>query len=92
MQNERVYEWDESKAASNLNKHGVEFDAVNDFDWANADMSIDDRHDYGEERLLAIGPCDQRIVVVSFTMRENKTRIISLRKANNREIKRWRNG
>ena len=44
------YEWDEGKAQSNLQKHGVAFEAVYGFDWESALVLQDDRKDYGEER------------------------------------------
>ena len=45
----------------------------------------DDRHDYGEERFITIGFLDQRMVVVVWTARDGVRRIISMRKANERE-------
>lgn len=45
----------------------------------------DDRHDYGEERCITIGFLDQRMVVVVWTARNGARRIISMRKANERE-------
>ncbi len=50
-----MFEWDEKKAAGNLAKHGVAFDAIQDFDWANSVEVEDDRFDYGEDRCVAIG-------------------------------------
>jgi len=45
----------------------------------------DDRRDYGEERYITIGFLDQRMVVVVWTARNATRRIISMRKANERE-------
>lgn len=47
----------------------------------------DDRHDYGERRYISIGYLDGRMVVLVWTEREQVRRIISLRKANERERK-----
>ena len=49
-------------------------------------MSVeDDRQDYGETRFITIGFLDRRMVVVVWTQRGRARRIISLRKANDRE-------
>lgn len=47
----------------------------------------DDRADYGETRLITIGFLDSRMVVMVWTQRGATRRIISLRKANEREQK-----
>jgi uncharacterized DUF497 family protein len=47
------------------------------------------RKDYGETRYAALGPIEGRLHCVCFTIRGNKLRIISLRKANEREVKIW---
>ncbi len=45
----------------------------------------DDRRDYGETRQITIGVLDDRMVVMVWTHRGTARRIISLRKANERE-------
>jgi uncharacterized protein len=82
------YEWDEKKALKNLAKHGVSFAVCERFDWHKAIIHIDDRQPYGEERRLAIGPIDGRYHALVYTRRNRRVRIISLRKANEREIER----
>jgi uncharacterized DUF497 family protein len=47
----------------------------------------DDRSDYGEPRFITLGKLEGRVVVVVHTPRNDKTRIISMRKANEREQK-----
>ena len=47
----------------------------------------DDRKDYGEQRFITVGLLDGRMVVAVWTMRGSDRRIISLRKANEREQK-----
>ncbi len=47
----------------------------------------DDRYDYGEQRYISIGYLDGRMVVLVWTERQQVRRIISLRKANEREQK-----
>lgn len=65
--------------------HGVSFEAVYDFDWSGATIERDDRADYGEERLVALGYIRRRLYSLVFTGRGPKVRVISLRKANERE-------
>lgn len=51
-----------------------------------ASMTVeDDRKDYGETRLITVGFLDRRMVVLVWTPRGAARRIISLRKANDRE-------
>lgn len=87
---EEKYEWDENKRRENLEKHSVDFSAVNKFDWTTASLAEDLRHD--EPRFVAIGYIGVRLHVIVFTERGDSTRIISLRKANPREVKRYEQG
>jgi len=48
---------------------------------------LDDRHDYGENRFVAYGYVAERLFVCVFTLRDDAYHIISLRKANDREVK-----
>ncbi len=75
------YEWDEAKAASNLQKHGVDFaDAVGVFDDPFALSMPDDDPD--EERFVAIGADFLgRVLVVVHAFRDAGIRVISARKA-----------
>lgn len=52
-------------------------------------MRLDDRHDYGEDRFIAYGYVAERLFVCVFTIREEVYRVISLRKANEREVRRY---
>lgn len=80
------YEWDSQKAAANLAKHGVAFDAVAGFDWPGAFIFEDLRRAYGEQRFVALGMIGDRVHVCIYTPRGATLRIIGLRKANSREI------
>ncbi|MGO8955476.1 MAG: BrnT family toxin [Rhodomicrobium sp.] len=82
-----MYEWDERKAAANLAKHGVAFEAIHDFDWRGSVEVEDDRFDYGEERFVAIGWLKGELHSVTFTCRGDIIRIISLRKSDKRDRK-----
>lgn len=80
------FEWDEQKATSNLLKHGVSFDeAVDAFDDPNALEVLDTRAEYGEERIILTGHIGAGVLVVVYTERRLKTRIISARKASRNE-------
>lgn len=83
------YEWDPEKAAGNAGKHGVAFTQVDGFDWDKASVKEDRRWDYGEARLIAVGPIGDRLHVLVFTRRGNRIRVIGLRKANEREKLRY---
>jgi uncharacterized protein len=81
--------WDDNKRAANLAKHGVDFAAVEGFDWETALTAVDDRRDYGEDRFITIGYIGPRLHVMVWTPRGDDTRIIGLRKANDREERRY---
>ncbi|WP_096703264.1 BrnT family toxin [Magnetospirillum sp. 15-1] len=84
-----MWDWDDDKRASNLAKHGVDFAAALAFEWNTALTAEDSRQDYGERRHVSIGFIGDRLHVLVWTEREACFRIISLRKANAREIKRY---
>jgi len=81
------YEWDENKALTNMENHCIDFVDVARFDWDGATIINDKRKDYGETRYLALGKIKGRLMVLVFTWRGNTVRVISLRKANTREVK-----
>jgi uncharacterized DUF497 family protein len=84
------FEWDDAKAAANHAKHGVPFElAMRMFDDPFRLEIEDSRVDYGEERIITLGLIDGRVYVVIFTPREDRCRIISARKANARESRRY---
>jgi uncharacterized DUF497 family protein len=85
------FDWDDDKAASNLDKHGVAFEVVYELDWDRADARIDGRRAYGEVRLQAlVQHATEGHYFVVFTPRHGKHRIISVRRAGRREIAKWR--
>ena len=83
------YGWDNAKNARNVDKHGVSFEAVRDFEWDDAMVRQDVRKDYGEVRKIALGLIHGRVFYCAFVDRADHRRIISLRKANNREIRKF---
>lgn len=82
-----MFEWDEAKRAANLAKHGVDFTAVERMDWDGGITTPDNRRDYGEPRFVTLGMIGGRLHVCAWTPRGDRVRIISLRKANEREVK-----
>jgi uncharacterized DUF497 family protein len=79
------FEWDPAKAASNLAKHGVDFeDAIEVFDDPQKIERADPRN-RGEPRFQAVGAVGGDILFVSYTIRGRAQRIISARRANRRE-------
>lgn len=86
------YVWDEAKRSANRAAHGIDFAAAHRFEWDTARIDPDTRREYGEQRFVAVGRLGLRIHVLVFTPREETVRIVSLRKANQREIKRYEKG
>jgi uncharacterized protein len=85
-----LFEFDERKNAANLAKHGIDFaDAA----WVFADPmrldAVDTRRDYGELRRVVVGEVLGRVWVVVYTFRGEAVRLISARKANEREQTRY---
>lgn len=78
-----AYEWDDEKAETNFAKHGVRFEMVRGFDWANTVSTAQNVN--GETRYLTLGLIGTRIHALVWTERATSIRVISLRKANKRE-------
>jgi hypothetical protein len=80
------FEWDEVKNRTNIDKHGLSFDrAIVLFDGFYLNRE-DKRLDYGERRSLALGLLDGvAVVLVVYTVRAGRIRMISARPANQRE-------
>lgn len=87
------FDLDSDKAVINFRKHGLNLAlGVEVFDQAFIEEE-DDRVDYGETRFLALGPVaslGDRICAVVYTWRGNDRRLISFRKANDKEIGKYR--
>lgn len=79
------FEWDENKREINILKHEIDFvDAQKIFDYDTVIIE-DSRFNYGEQRFIAIGLLNSKIIVVVYTERKNIIRIISARKATKNE-------
>ena len=89
MHDER-FEWHDRKARTNIRDHGVTFqDATEVFDDEASIDEIEDSIDYGEERWTMLGMANGRLIVVIYTMRGTRFRIISARKADPHEQERY---
>jgi uncharacterized DUF497 family protein len=80
-------EWDEPKRQWTLKRRGLDFADVLDFDMATAEHHVDRRRHYGEVRFVSTGILHGRLCVLCWTLRAGELRVISLRKANDREQK-----
>jgi hypothetical protein len=78
-------EWDENKSAATFRDRGFDFAFAARIFESDRLERIDERRDYGEQRILAVGAVDGLILMVTFTWRDDRRRIISARRANRRE-------
>ena len=83
------YAFDPGKDEVNRAKHGVSL-ALAEVLFAGPHVSVaHDRFDYGEDRMVAFGHINDRVFACGYTERAAERRIISLRKANGREVTRY---
>lgn len=84
------FDWDEAKNAANIAKHGVGFATASRIFEGPVLSWTDDREDYGELREHSIGVVDGVLfLAVIHTERDGKVRIISARRANRTERRRY---
>ena len=81
--------FDPKKNADNIHERQLSFNEVSKLKWSSAVILEDVRKDYGERRFRVFGYIDERLYAVVFTPREDAIHIISFRKANSREVKRY---
>lgn len=81
------FEWDADKAGGNVRKHGISFvEGITVFDDAQAITITDPLHSIAEDRYIDIGYSSQgRLLVIVYTQRAARVRVISCRKATNAE-------
>ena len=82
-------EFDPSKDATNQAKHGVSLALAGELDWEAALVWIDERFEYNEMCMIALAPKTSILYYVAFVDRGEMRRIISLRRANRREVKHY---
>ena len=83
------FEWDELKSEANLIKHGISFDDASDIFYGPVILYPSDRKN--EERWVAVGALENRLIAVIFTRRADAIRIISARRARKYEEREYRN-
>ncbi|MBK8815868.1 MAG: BrnT family toxin [Methylococcaceae bacterium] len=84
--------YDPDKRDKTLKDRGIDFEEASEV-FAGATMDFQDtRQDYGETRIITFGFLDSRMVVIVWTQRGETRHIISMRKANEREIKKYTKG
>jgi len=81
--------FDPAKSERNIATRGISFELASEFSWQSALIVEDLRRDYGERRFQALGLIGARLHAMVFTPRADKAHVISLRKANRREVKRY---
>lgn len=85
--------FDPPKDAKNLAKHGVSLGMAESLEWGTLECKPDTRRDYGEPRQIGFAIAGDRLYCVVFVDRPDgaptERRIISLRKANSREVKHY---
>ena len=83
------FEWDPAKEQKNIEERNLDFGTAAQI-WDGPVLErTDDRRDYGEARILAFGKINGRLTAVLYTWRGTTRRIISARKANRREQRRF---
>ena len=81
--------FDPVKDASNQTKHGCSLADAQRLEWDEALLWPDQRRDYRELRMVALAPMGERLFYVVFVDRAMTRRVISLRKANQREFDKY---
>ena len=82
------FEFDAAKNTANVAKHGLSFESFAGFDTDPA-VVVDDRAEYGERRYLAFGRIDGVGHCIVFTLRNDVARLISFRRAHEKEMRRY---
>lgn len=81
--------YDPGKNEKNIAERGISFEQAAEFEWSSALIVEDTRKDYGEPRFQALRFIGKRLHVLVFAPRADQVHVISLRKANIREVKRY---
>ena len=83
------FEFDPAKVRANQAKHGVSLVLAVELDWEAALVWVDGRFEYSETRMIALAPRTGILYYVAFVDRGEVRRIISLRRANRREVRHY---
>ena len=82
-------EFDPTKDTTNREKDGVSLVLAGELDWEAALVWVDERLEYNETRMIALAPQAAVLYYVAFVERGEARRIISLRRANRREVRHY---
>jgi uncharacterized DUF497 family protein len=82
-------EFDPARSEKNRRGRGLPFEPVEGFDWGTSFTEIDDRFPHPEVRRITYGFIGERLYVVCHTSIEGGIRVISFRKANDREVRKY---
>ena len=83
------FTFDPNKSRANYFKHGIVIEFAQQLEWAKKVVWADDRYHYNEVRMSGLVPLEGKVYAVVYVLRAESTRMISLRKANKREAKRY---
>ena len=83
------FDFDPTKSDTNLAERGFDFAYASRVFEGRVVSFIDDRQDYGEVRVIAIGEIDGRLFTVVYTDREDVRRIISAHRSSRQESRKW---
>src|SRR5688572_22967307 len=81
--------FDPNKNQRNIEERDLSFECAANFDFETATYLEDNRHEYGESRLVAVGYLNKRLHILCFTPTDTGIRVISFRKANDREVTKY---
>ena len=81
--------FDPAKNERNIRERNLPFESAAEFDFENALVHTDTRQEYGETRYVALGNLRGRLHVLCFTETSDGIRVISFRKANDREVRNY---
>jgi len=84
-----LIDFDPAKDKINRGKHGLSLALAKELDWDDALVWVDERQDYSEPRMIALAPSTGVLYYVAFVDRGRVRRVISLRRANRREVKHY---
>ncbi len=82
------FEFDPVKSGANKAKHGIDFDEAQAL-WSDVDLIVAPALAGPEPRFLAIGKIDEKVWTAVFTRRDDRLRIISVRRARANEVKHY---
>jgi uncharacterized DUF497 family protein len=84
-----LIDFDPAKDVLNQGKHGLSLALARQLDWDNSLVWVDERRGYGESRMIALAPATGILYDVAYVDRARTRRVISLRRANRREVKHY---